>query len=137
MTYLFKEQIMGLFTSEESVIAAAMTIIWMLSFNVFPDCFKGMLKGVIKALGIQSKVIPLNLTGHWGINLTLQWYLGLHLNMGIQGLWIAKLILEWYIFGTYFLLVSCQDWAKISQKSVERLERERAVELAFRGEKDS
>ena len=26
-------------------------------FNIFPDLFKGMLKGIIKALGIQAKAV--------------------------------------------------------------------------------
>jgi Na+-driven multidrug efflux pump len=43
---------LGLFTKEKGVVNAALSIIWIISFDTFPDGFKGMLRGVIKALGI-------------------------------------------------------------------------------------
>jgi len=122
--YFFKEQILSLFTSDQKVLAVANSIVWMISFNTFPDVFKGMLKGVIKALGVQSMLIPINLVGHWCINLTLQWYLAIHLNMGIFGQWVAKLILEIYILVMYYHLCQSRDWEKISNKSYENQEKE-------------
>ena len=50
--YLMKEEIIGLLTKSEDIRAQALSVIWLISFNTFPDGFKGMLKGVIKALGI-------------------------------------------------------------------------------------
>mmetsp|Transcript_24789 Transcript_24789/g.38585 ORF Transcript_24789/g.38585 Transcript_24789/m.38585 type:complete len:86 (-) Transcript_24789:51-308(-) len=79
-----------------------------------------MLKGIIKALGIQNKSIIVNLTGHWFINLTLQWYFAFHLNLGILGLWIAKQFLEFYIMTAYIMLINVQDWESISVESHER-----------------
>jgi Na+-driven multidrug efflux pump len=137
--YIFKEQLVGLFfmfraesldeegTSLDSVIPVVMSVIWLISFNTFPDGFKGMLKGVIKALGIQKYCIYINISGHWCINLTLQWYLGVKMGMGIKGLWVAKLILEAYIFSAYCLMIYFSDWAKISEESAKRQEREKSA----------
>ena len=50
--YLFKESIIRVFTDKEEVIVAASSILWLISFNTFPDGYKGMLKGLIRALGL-------------------------------------------------------------------------------------
>ena len=72
-----------------------------------------MLKGVIKALGIQHKCVYVNISGHWIINMTLLYLLPFYFEMGIVGMWTAKIILEWYIFLAYFALIHFQDWEKI------------------------
>ena len=69
--FLFKEWLVSLFTQRDEIIALVSGVIWLISFNTFPDGFKGMLKGIIKALGIQSYCIYINILGHWCINLTL------------------------------------------------------------------
>jgi Na+-driven multidrug efflux pump len=72
---------------------------------VFPDGFKGMLKGVVKGLGIQKKVIPISISGHWLIGLSLQYWLGLHLKMGNKGLWLGSLVLEIYVLIGYRIMI--------------------------------
>lgn len=118
--YLFKEPLVRMFTDEELVTDKALTIIWLISFATFPDGYKGMMKGIIRALGLQNYCAWLNILGHWSINLTLQWHLGVRLGMGIKGLWIAKVILEFFIFGAYILLVYCVNWEKCAQKAKDR-----------------
>lgn len=49
---------------------------------MFPDMFKGMLKGVIKALGIQNKCLLVNISGHWCIFMTLLYIFPFKLKMG-------------------------------------------------------
>ena len=48
--YLFKDFIASCFTKDEKVVGIVTSIIWLISFNTFPDGYKGMLKGMIKAL---------------------------------------------------------------------------------------
>jgi Na+-driven multidrug efflux pump len=50
--WTLKEQIVNMYTSIPSVRSEALGAIWLLLFNIFPDLYKGMLKGVIKAKGI-------------------------------------------------------------------------------------
>ena len=69
-----------------------------------------MLKGVIKALGIQHKCVYVNISGHWCINMTLLYLLPFHFGLGIQGMWMAKVVLEWYIFIVYFFMIKYTDW---------------------------
>jgi Na+-driven multidrug efflux pump len=115
--YMFKERIIDFLIGESTDIReTALQVIWLISFNTFPDGFKGMLKGVIKALGIQDKCVYVNITGHWFLNLTLLYLLPFYFEMGILGMWTAKLVLEWYIFIVYYLMISLQDWDKIVNK---------------------
>mmetsp|Transcript_42311 Transcript_42311/g.64894 ORF Transcript_42311/g.64894 Transcript_42311/m.64894 type:complete len:206 (-) Transcript_42311:19-636(-) len=132
MVFLFKEQLMRAFTSKESVVEVALGVIWLISINTFPDSYKGMLKGIIKALGIQHKCIIVNLTGHWFINLTLQWYFAIHLDLRILGLWMAKQFLELYIMTAYIILINVQDWDRISKESHERQTAEKEKMLAVK-----
>ena len=89
-------------------------LILILCISSIPDSLKGMMKGVIKALELQKWCSYINLIGHWGINFTLQMVLGFYFNLHLLGLWSAKLILELYIFTTYFLLIYCSDWKKVA-----------------------
>ena len=48
----FRVQIVGLFTSNEKILRLAVSAIWIVSLNTFPDAFKGVQSGVIRGLGI-------------------------------------------------------------------------------------
>ena len=115
--YSCKEPLVEMFTDEKMVTDRALTIIWLISFAAFPDGYKGMMKGIIRALGLQNYCAWLNIVGHWSINITLQWHLGVNLGMGIKGLWIAKVILEFFIFIAYVALVYLVSWEKCAEKA--------------------
>ena len=124
LIYLFKDAFVSLITNDPEVKSKIFSIIWLISFNTFPDGYKGMLKGIITALGLQSYCSIINLIGHWGINLNLQYYLAITCEMGLKGQWVAKLVLEFFIASTYHGLISCQNWQKVSEKAVLRIKKE-------------
>ena len=95
--YLAKDPLAKLFTDDKNVVAIITSIIWLISFNTFPDGFKGMLKGMIKALGLQAKCAWISIFSQWCINMTLMWYFGVHLDLQVKGLWYAKLTMEYII----------------------------------------
>ena len=107
-------------------------LMFILCISSVPDSLKGMMKGVIKALELQKWCSYINLLGHWGINLSLQMLLAFYLNMHLLGLWCAKLILEIYIFTTYFLLIYFSDWNKIAQRVHSRLLRDHKRSLIMK-----
>ena len=43
------------------------------------------------------------------------------MEMHLVGLWIAKIVLEIYIFSAYNILIYCQDWEKIADKAHDRI----------------
>ena len=50
--YFFKNKLIGIFTHDPKLIELSLSVIWLLSISSFPDGFKGMQKGVVRALGI-------------------------------------------------------------------------------------
>ena len=68
--YLSKEYLITIFTNQTKIQNIVMSVIWIVSFNTFPDGYKAMLRGVIRALGIQKKCVYLNFTG-FALNFSL------------------------------------------------------------------
>ena len=50
--WVLRVQIIAAFTNKEEIAEEAFKALWLFVFNIFPDLFKGMLKGIIYALGI-------------------------------------------------------------------------------------
>lgn len=94
---------------KEALKAASLYI-----FNIFPDLFKGMQKGIISALGIQRKVIGIHVICHWMIYPTSLYTFVYYLDMGIAGLWLSKICLEWSIVSLYSYIIYIQDWSAIA-----------------------
>ena len=111
----FRVQIVSVFSKDQNLLNLAVGAIWIVSINTFPDAFKGMQKGVIRGLGIQKATAYVNVLCHWCINLTLQYLLAFKLGWGVEGMWIAKTIMECCIFIGYTTMIQCHDW----QRSVE------------------
>ena len=59
--FILRDYIVSLFTDVPEVKQKAIEVIWLISFNTFPDLYKGMLKGLIGALGLQHKAVWVNL----------------------------------------------------------------------------
>ena len=113
---------MSFFTSDQNLVQSALNVTWTLIFSTFPSGFKGMQRGVIRALGIQHLALIVNLIGHWIINLSLQYLLGFYFGLGMLGMWLSKMILELFLFGSYSLLLHFYDWNKAIEKSKARQE---------------
>ena len=100
-----------------------MSVVWLFKINIFPDIYKGMVLGVIKALAIQNKGVYVHLVGHWTVYPTLIYLLAFKYEMGITGLWIAKIALEVTNLSGYLLIVHFSDWDQIAVEAEERLQR--------------
>jgi Na+-driven multidrug efflux pump len=118
--YVFSDAIVSQYTDDVELKSTAKKILFVLYFSTFPDTYKGMLKGVIRALALQSKAVYINLSGHWLVNLTSMYFFAFYLEMGLIGLWISKLVLEYYIFTMYLILIYRKDWQVIVIQSKER-----------------
>jgi len=106
MVYLFKEHIVRIFTNLEDVQEMVLNVIWLISFNTFPDGFKAMLRGIVRALGIQEKCVYINIAGFGLVNVSLQWFFAFHLNFGLLGMWAGKLCMEIFIFSSFWILIA-------------------------------
>ena len=110
----FKEDIVCLYTNIESVRSQVLLTIPLMLFNIFPDLFKGMLKGIIKALGIQAKAVKVHIICHWFIFMTLIYVFAFRWKWGLPGMFMAKICLEYCIISSYLLIIKFSDWDQIS-----------------------
>jgi Na+-driven multidrug efflux pump len=95
-----------MFTDDKIIISEAHKALWLFPFNIFPDLFKGMLKGVIYALGIQYKAVYVHMITHWMVYPLAVWYFTYYLDLGIVGLWLGKITLEYSILILYTYIIS-------------------------------
>lgn len=110
----------GLFTQNEKILNLAVSAIWIVSINTFPDAFKGMQRGVIRGLGIQKVTAYVNILCHWLINLSFQYLLAFRLGWGVEGMWIAKTVMEFSILIGYSTIIYLHDWQKSVEECQER-----------------
>ena len=90
----FKWQLAALFTNNKEVQTNTVAVIWVLQLNTLPDSYKGMLKGLITSLALQKQTILINFIGQWVLFLAMQIFFAFYLDLGLTGIWIAKVTME-------------------------------------------
>jgi len=98
-------------------------------FNFLPDNSRSVLRGVVKALGMQMRVMDVHIV-QLVINVFANWYFPFYLGMGLWGIWIAKTITDTFLFLAYVLKIYLENWDKVAKESVERQIRDKELILA-------
>ena len=78
--------------------------------NTVPEVFKGYLKGVMKALAMQHRAVVINFAGCWLLQGSLVWLFVFKMNMGLQGIFLAKVLMEICLAIVIFTDVISRDW---------------------------
>jgi Na+-driven multidrug efflux pump len=52
LQFVLKHQIISVYASDSKIQKKAFDMKWVISLLTFPDCFKGMLKGVFKSMAL-------------------------------------------------------------------------------------
>ena len=108
--YLCRSQIVQLYIQERELHDFIVSVMTVMCFNTLPEVFKGYLNGVFKAFSMQSKAMVINLSGCWIIQSLLVWFFAFEMEMGIKGIFIAKILMETYLMTISFTVLSLQDW---------------------------
>ena len=64
--------------------------IWLIALNLYPASIKGMLKGIIKALGIQRKAVLVHIICNWFILMSLIYLFAFRWKLGLVGMFMAQ-----------------------------------------------
>ena len=83
LQFVYRDEIVNLYTDIEPIRFEARKAAWLFVFNIFPDLFKGMLKGIIYALAIQKKAVNVHLVCHWMVYPIATYILAFKLQLGI------------------------------------------------------
>ena len=88
--------------------------------NLFPDGLRGCLKGVIKGLGAQDKIVSTHLIAQVPLICTLLYMFAFYFNMKMEGIWISKTSVEFFILFNYLRVIHFIDWTKLAKDATRR-----------------
>lgn len=92
---LFREQLLGLFTDNPEIIALGSGIL-LLSVILEPGrTFNLVVINSLRAAGDARFPVAMGVLSMWGVAVPLAYFLGIHLKMGLLGVWIAFAVDEW------------------------------------------
>lgn len=114
LLFFTKHYLVSILTKNEELRESTVSVIWLICISQFPDMYKGMLKGPIKALDLQATQLKVNLIGHWLINMSCMYFLPIYFGLGLYGIFISKIILEFTICIGYSYILYVADWDAIT-----------------------
>lgn len=92
IVFFWRDQIMNIYTKDES-IQSVMSSAWsVICIFVFFDCMQGVANGAISGLGMIGKVKWVTVFDYWVIGIPCSIYFMFTMQMGIQGLWYGPTI---------------------------------------------
>ncbi|CAN7642855.1 MATE family efflux transporter [Paenibacillus sp. LjRoot153] len=95
ITSIFRKELLGLFTDNPDIIAMGSTIL-LLSIILEPGrTFNLVVINSLRAAGDARFPVMMGVVSMWGIAVPLAYYLGIHLEMGLLGVWVAFTVDEW------------------------------------------
>ncbi|OCT12014.1 MATE family efflux transporter [Paenibacillus pectinilyticus] len=95
ITSIFRRELLGLFTDNPDIIAMGSTIL-LLSIILEPGrTFNLVVINSLRAAGDARFPVMMGVVSMWGIAVPLAYWLGIHMGMGLLGVWIAFTVDEW------------------------------------------
>ncbi|OPH57293.1 MATE family efflux transporter [Paenibacillus ferrarius] len=92
---IFRKDLLGLFTDNPDIIAMGSTIL-LLSIILEPGrTFNLVVINSLRAAGDAKFPVFMGVISMWGVAVPLAYWLGIHLGMGLLGIWIAFVVDEW------------------------------------------
>lgn len=91
----FRHELLGLFTDDPKIIAVGAGI-FLLSLVLEPGrTFNMVIINSLRAAGDARFPVLMGVVSMWGIAVPLAYWLGIHLGIGLLGIWIAFTVDEW------------------------------------------
>lgn len=95
ITSIFRKDLMGLFTENPEIIAMGSTIL-LLSVVLEPGrTFNLVVINSLRAAGDARFPVFMGVLSMWGVAVPLAYWLGIRMEMGLLGIWIAFAVDEW------------------------------------------
>ncbi|UHA59920.1 MATE family efflux transporter [Metabacillus litoralis] len=117
--YVFSSKILHLFTTNHDIIELG-SILLLLTALVEPGrAFNAVVINSLRAAGDVNFPVFIGVLSMWGISVPLAYMLGIHVGLGLVGIWIAFIVDEW-LRGVLMLFRWRQGkWRNIVVKKVE------------------
>ncbi|MFF2093957.1 MATE family efflux transporter [Paenibacillus sp. NPDC058174] len=113
LLYFISEPLLHLFTSDADIIRLG-TQLFLLSILLEPAraCNMVLISSLNAAGDVRFPVI-IGIVSMWGISVPLAYVMGITLNMGLAGIWLAFAIDEWARAGLMFYRWKRRGWKKL------------------------
>lgn len=93
---LFSKQFLAIFTSNQSIIATG-SILILLTLILEPGrSLNLVIINSLRAVGDVRFPVYIGILSMWGVSVTLAYFLGIKLDLGLVGIWIAFAADEWF-----------------------------------------
>ncbi|WP_445489040.1 MATE family efflux transporter [Niallia sp. 03133] len=109
--------ILKLFTSDYQIIAIGLPILWAVVFTEPGRAMNIVLMSSLKSAGDVRFPVFIGIVSMWGIAVVLSYALGIHLGLGLLGVWIAQGIDEWFRGSFAFRRWLSKPWERIRVKN--------------------
>lgn len=108
--YTYFAKIIGLFTNLDELKDIGMSMRPWIIANVPITCFASMIRGIIKALGIQNRILMAHVIVQGIFGLILTYFFGFYMDLGLNGIWLAKTCMIYSLVGYYIIVLRRADW---------------------------
>ncbi|PWK13367.1 putative MATE family efflux protein [Tumebacillus permanentifrigoris] len=93
---IFREQLMGFFTDDPSIISMGSKLILMTLILEPGRTYNLVVIAALRAAGDAKFPVYMGILSMWGISASLAYLLGIHYGLGLLGMWIAFTVDEWF-----------------------------------------
>ncbi|WP_099159284.1 MATE family efflux transporter [Virgibacillus ndiopensis] len=95
LVYVFAEPLLGIFTDNSTIVETG-SFLLLLTVILEPGrAFNLVVINSLRAAGDVKFPVYIGIASMWGISVTFAWFFGIHLNLGLTGIWIAFIADEW------------------------------------------
>ena len=112
--YVFARPLVSLFSTNENILSIT-TAVLLVSLVLEPGRnFNTIITPALKGAGDVRFPVLLGLTVMWGVGVTGAWYFGVHLGLGLVGIWMGMALDEWVRGIAVILRRRSMAWVKKS-----------------------
>ncbi|WP_255298361.1 MATE family efflux transporter [Brevibacillus dissolubilis] len=91
----FARDLLGIFTSDQAIIEAGVSLLLFCIILEPGRTFNIVVIASLRAAGDAQFPVVMGILSMWGVSVPLGYFLGIHMNMGLLGFWIAFATDEW------------------------------------------
>jgi MATE family multidrug resistance protein len=128
--FFSKGFMLKLFTTNEDLLSKGEPVMLVLSFVIFFKNLQYTFSSILRGLGKQTEASILSIVIFYFVMMTLAYIFGIHLKMGVFGIWLAILIgniLASIVF--LIMLVFIINWEKVKEETLLRLQNDNKINL--------
>ncbi|MBT2734005.1 MATE family efflux transporter [Bacillus sp. ISL-7] len=108
----FREPLIGFFTKDQDIVVLGSKLLLLCLVLEPGRTFNLVVINALRATGDASISLVMAFISMWGISVPLAYFLGIHLGLGLPGIWFAFIVDEWFRGITMYFRWKSRAWEK-------------------------